>query len=200
MNKRLLFIVVVLLLLNIQPVAGGYLNENYLVTNIDKCYDNILIKVRGNAGRNVYDFIPCKPGSAKLLWQCQCKEGNTEIFFRTNVTSQYDIVVEYHIYPLTNDEIKDDNSRRTLNFNNVKFVPKPLAQKIFDWPKNTSIFVVILVVLMILGGLAFGIYILVKKFMMSEWNDDELNSKEEKKELKREDDSLDEIEKILKDI
>jgi len=197
MNKRLLFVVVVLLLLNIQAVTGGYLNENYLVTNIDKCYGDVLIKVRGDAGRNVYDFMPCKPGSARLLWQCQCKEQNTEIFFRTNVTSKYDIVVEYHLLPLTNNEIKDDNSRRTLNFNNIEFIPKPLAKKIFDWPKNTSIFVVVLVVLMIVGGIGFGIYMLVKKLMKDEWDMDE---KEKFEEKQTDDISQKEIKDIIKDI
>jgi len=211
MNRAKILCFVLVFFLLVIPVYSLDSGVDYNVTTIGQCIDDIVVKLRGKQQikPNEYSFIDCKEVESDL-WNCKCKNP-TIIWLKTdkNTTNEYDIVVEYYLDKISEDDIEANESlknrttatepgevdlinedfRRTLNFNNLAFGPpaSPVKKESFSLPSfsegSSSVIFVIALILIIVGLIGIILY----KFVF-----------QEKKEKKRPRPVDEEIESLLR--
>ena len=180
MNKKILLITVLFLLLMfvVSAVSAG---ENYIVTNINRCYGEITISIRGInfIQEDEYSFVNCNKVSLEnqVYWRCICNEDiSTDVVLLTkeNTENEYDIVVEYFESELINvsvnksfiptkEEVENELKKRTLHFNDIVVSPnnkKPVRPPL-EFPlmgDAIKIVFIIIIILVIICGVIFVIW------------------------------------------
>jgi len=174
----LLTAIFILLILPCYAVEPG---EKYIVKNIDKCYGEVKIKIRGEVDiqRDEYNFEGCKQPTTNF-WKCACQQENTPIILSTKNTTKniYDIVIEYYILPsaergqiIREGEIIHDEGLRTLQFPNIGIGMEPKKEvkerfKFPSLPEAGSLTIIIGVIVLVLAGATLIVIALIK-FMLS---------------------------------
>ena len=114
MKNIILLLTALLLLINVTTALDP--GDSYVLKDIPKCVDKVIIKIRGETvpKPGEYDFPGCSQIDNKL-WHCFCDGSSKEIKLVTRDWTKniYDIVVEYYINAV------DADNTRTLNFNTV---------------------------------------------------------------------------------
>jgi len=185
MNKKILLLIVLLL---VPIVSAVNINEDHELSVINRCYGNVEVKVRSiyNEMENDYYLVDCNRANT-TSWTCVCNtNGKTSIWFVSHTESIYDIVIEYYIEPVTHNERIDSNNRRTLNFNDLNF-GKDKTRTPFVMPTIKQANIIFVVVFIIVAGLSFLVYLIVKKVITSE---DNLIDESEKEKRRKEKEKL----------
>ena len=199
MRKAIVFIVLILCFMcNVLAINSG---ENFKVTNIERCYGIVDIKIWGivNTSNDGFSFSGCeKVGYDR--WKCNCiEDNNTPIILETkNYTNNiYDVVVQYYIAP----GIKYDYNRRTTNVNNIRVGPKPIEETKFTFklPDINIAGVFIVAVIMLIVSLILVTYYIWKHIINDKEEEQNtgmgyfIKKRHKPKELKTGDNDIDNI-------
>jgi len=208
-KKQLMFILFLCVCSSVLAINSG---ENFQITNIQKCYGKVDIKIWGvvNITDNGFTFQSCqKVGYDR--WQCNCNENNyTPIVLTTkNYTANiYDVIIEYYISPKVDvgggKYDNDINSRRTSNFNNLRVGPEPVKKEIvkFKMPEINIGGVFMGAIAVLIVTLIFVTYYIWKYFLIDEVEEETdigyfTKRRHKAKELKTGDKEIDDLIKKL---
>ena len=164
MRKTIIFILFIgVFMLNSLCCTAEYTNgfNEYEVINL-KCYGDLTVKIRAETDLvdNEYKFINCKNTELEL-WSCKCNEKNTTIILQTSsdITNVYDIVIQYYI-----DEIQNDDSKRLKTFSNVYVYAvdyKP-PKTVYELPEFNQKYLVGGIIIFIFSILSIGVLFIYK--------------------------------------
>lgn len=167
-------IITALFLLLVYPIYSVSSGESYNITNVNKCYGDFIVKVRGEIELqpNEYQILGCID-KGDNIWNCKCNNPST-VYIKNleNISNSYDIIIEYYIAPLkipgnksniisggpSEEELENDYNKRTETFSNIIFGVPPKKEEPFvipEFKEGNIIIPIIGIVIILLGGIIF---------------------------------------------
>jgi hypothetical protein len=134
----------------------------YELHDINKCYGDVDVKVKSKLNKTIdYAIKDCDYNGS--IWKCGCKKNNTPIILQTRNTTKnsYYIMIQYHIKPVTNDVIENENHKRNININNINIgdYSIPVKPPLFKINIIMALIILSIVMLFISGLVVLLIYL-----------------------------------------
>lgn len=194
-----LLILTALFLIIIRPIYSLSYNERMNVTTINSCYDKYKVTVRGEQKLTPKEYMVIDCNYKNEYWECKCNNPSTVYIKNVGKTPNvYDVIIEYYLEPklspgeeseiieggLSQEEIYNDNNKRTQTFSNIKFgdVPsKKVSTKLPEFKDKLTIIPAIGIIVILLGGMIYFGY----KMIFVEGQNDNIKLTSKRNEIKR---------------
>lgn len=174
--KPWLIVIIIITIFQVQAVPAG---TEYTVTNIQKCYGNIQIKLRGEFNITNIEFPKCTYNENNL-WICPCRNPTNIKFNTENITrGKFNLAIQYNIAKPTGSGVDQQDVIRTKQFNNI--VIGPPIKRPFEWPTfsfGSTAFIVI-AILFGISAVAGVIYTIKKMFFEEDEEDKKIQYTDE---------------------